>query len=65
MMTQMNAISISVSMLGIWPAIAAHSTCTRSAGHKAGHRRPSAVLVSSKPAALASSPEMSRAANAR
>ena len=38
--------------------IAVQSTCTRSAGRKAGHKLPSEVLFSSRPAALASSPEM-------
>ena len=61
----MKATSISVSMWGTCSAIEAHCTWARSAGNKAGHKFPSAVLVSSRPSARAASPEMSKVASAK
>ena len=55
MTTQMKAMCTSVSIPGIRPVIAGHSTRARSAGSRTGHGPPSAVLVSRTPIALASS----------
>lgn len=65
MTTQMKAIRISVSMCGICAARSAHATRARSAGPSTGHSPPCAVLVSSKPAARASSPLTPVAASTR
>ena len=53
------------SMLWLCDATTAQSTCATSPGPTAGHKLPCAMPAKSRPASLASSPEMSSKASTR